>query len=232
MTAAESLELGRIAAASGVFVMEAMWMKFTPAMQRAVELVDAGTIGEPRFVQAGLGYPVGKNGPARFWDPALGGGALYDMAVYTITVADLFLGEVAEISATGTVQPDGVDLEEAITLRFTSGALAQLATSITTFVPPRGWLGGTKGAIDFGEQLFSPGSIRVATGTPPTPPTIVDEVFEKEGNGYVPMFRAVNDSILAGDTENPQHPVSATARVLGIMEAIQQKLFEDRDARG
>jgi len=131
MTAAEALELGRLAAASGVFLMEAMWMKFSPAMQRAMELVGDGVIGELRFVQAGLGYPVPPEGPKRFWDAALGGGALYDMAVYTITLTQMFLGEPVAISATGTMREDGVDLEEAITLRFSSGALAQLATSIT-----------------------------------------------------------------------------------------------------
>src|SRR5262245_37921431 len=196
MTAEEALELGRLAAASRVFLMEAMWMKFSPAMQRAVELVGAGVIGEVRFVQAGLGYPVPPNGPKRFWDAALGGGALYDMGVYTITLTQMFLGEHVEVSASGTMRKDGVDLEQAITLRFASGALAQLATSITFMIPPRGWLGGTKGSIDFGEQLFSPGSIRIVTGNPPAPPTVKDETFVKEGNGYVPMFRAVNEKIL------------------------------------
>jgi predicted dehydrogenase len=229
MTAAQAQELGHLAAASGVFLMEAMWMKFSPAMRRAMEIVSAGTIGEPRFVQAGLGYPVPRDGPKRFWDAALGGGALYDMAVYTITLTQMFLGEPVQICVTGSMQPDGVDLEEAITLKYASGALAQLATSITTLIPPRGWVGGTRGCIDFGEQLFSPGSLRLVVGKPPAPPTVTDEVFTKEGAGYVPMFRAVNQQILAGATEHPLHPVSATVRVLQIMQTIQHKLAQERD---
>ncbi|MFD0668334.1 Gfo/Idh/MocA family protein [Ramlibacter sp. MAHUQ-53] len=231
MTADEALELGRIARARGVFLMEAMWMKFSPAMRKAVELVEADVIGEPRFLQAGLGYPVPKDGPARFWDPALGGGALYDMGVYTITLAQMFLGELAEVSATGHMRPDGVDLEEAITLRYANGAMAQLATSITFLVPPRGWLGGRKGAIDFNEPLFSPGGLRVTTGQPPKPPTVQDLTFEREGAGYVPMFRAVNEAILAGATEHPLHTVANTAEVLQIMQRIQAELARERDAR-
>jgi predicted dehydrogenase len=211
--------------------MEAMWMKFSPAMRRAMELVGVGVIGEPRFVQAGLGYPVPPDGPKRFWDAALGGGALYDMAVYTITLTQMFLGEPTQISATGTMRDDGVDLEEAITLRFASGALAQLATSITCMIPPRGWLGGTKGSIDFGERLFSPGSLRIVTGKPPAPPTVTEEVFEQEGDGYVPMFRAVNRQILGGAREHPLHPVSATVKVLRTLETIQRELARERDER-
>lgn len=232
MTADEARELGRIAAERRVFLMEAMWMKFSPAVQRAVELVAEGTIGEPRFVQAGLGYPVPPDGPRRFWDAALGGGALYDMGVYTVTLAQMFLGEPVEVSATGAMRADGVDLEEAITLRFASGALAQLATSITFLIPPRGWLGGTRGSIDFGEQLFSPGTLRVVTGKPPAPPTVRDETFAKEGNGYVPMFRAVNERILAGAIEHPLHTIAATAQVLQTMQHVQRALARDRDARG
>jgi predicted dehydrogenase len=229
MTADEARELGRVAAENNVFVMEAMWMKFSPAIQRAVELVQSGEIGEPRFIQAGLGYPVPADGPARFWDARLGGGALYDMGVYTVTLAELFLGVPQSISTTGLMRDDDVDLHEAVTLEYASGALAQLVTSITFFVPPRGWLGGTKGSIDFGEQLFSPDSIKVMTGQPPAPPSIDDVVFPKEGAGYVPMFRAVNERILAGETEHPLHPISTTVSVLETMELIRQQLVDGRD---
>lgn len=229
MTADEARELGRLAEAQGVFLMEAMWMKFSPAMRKAMDLVAAGAIGEPRLLQAGLGYPVPANGPARFWDAALGGGALYDMGVYTITLAQMFLGELAVVEATGTMRPDGVDLEEAITLRYRSGALAQLSTSITSMIPPRGWLSGRRGAIDFKEPLFSPAGFKLITGQPPAPPTVQELDFPREGAGYVPMFRAVNAAILAGATGHPLHSVAATAQVLETMQAIQARLAAERD---
>ena len=230
MTSDEARELGRVAADNGVFLMEAMWMKFSPAMLRAVELIQDGIIGEPRFIQAGLGYPVPADGPARFWDAALGGGALYDMGVYMVALAHLFLGRPESISAAGCMRADGVDLHDAITLEYESGALAQFATSITCFMPPRGWIGGAKGSIDFGERLFSPESMRIVTGTPPTPPTVEDVVFTQEGAGYVPMFRAVNERILAGETEHPLHPISATVDILETMERIRERMSEHRDA--
>jgi predicted dehydrogenase len=110
MTADEARELGRIAAENGVFLMEAMWTKFSPAIQRAVELVSSGTIGEPRFFQAGLGFPVPADGPPRYWDAALGGGALYDLAVYPVALAHLFLGTPQSVSASGAMRDDGVDV--------------------------------------------------------------------------------------------------------------------------
>ncbi|MGY1810271.1 Gfo/Idh/MocA family protein [Blastococcus sp. SYSU D00669] len=231
MTADEARELGRIAAANGVFLMEAMWTKFSPALQRAREIVRSGTIGEPRFVQSGLGYPVPADGPPRFWDAALGGGALYDLGVYAVTLAHTFLGRPEVVTATGTMR-DGVDLHEACTLEFASGAFAQFVTSITFFVPPRGWIGGTRGAIDFGEPLFSPTTLTVATGRPPSPPTVEELTFPKEGAGYVPMFRAVDECILTGEIEHPAHPVAATVEVLEVLEQLRQRLADERDRRG
>jgi hypothetical protein len=128
------------------------------------------------------------------------------------------------------MRADGVDLHDAITLEYESGALAQFATSITCFMPPRGWIGGAKGSIDFGERLFSPESMRIVTGTPPTPPTVEDVVFTQEGAGYVPMFREVNERILAGETEHPLHPISATVDILETMERIRERMSEHRDA--
>jgi predicted dehydrogenase len=231
MTADEARELGRLAAEHRVFLMEAMWMKFSPAMRKALELVESGVIGEPRLLQAGLGYPVPADGPRRFWDAALGGGALYDMGVYNVTLAQMFLGRLLEVSVTGTMRADGVDLEQAITLRYAGGALAQLATSITCLVPPRAWLGGRKGAIDFQEPLFSPAGLKLTTGQPPAPPAVQQLDFAREGAGYVPMFRAVNASILAGRIEHPLHPVSATCEVLEILQTVQAALARERDTR-
>jgi predicted dehydrogenase len=231
MTADEARELGRIAAENGVFLMEAMWTKFSPAIQRAVEIVRSGTIGEPRFFQAGLGYPVPADGPPRFWDAALGGGALYDLAVYPVALAHLFLGSPRAVTATGSMRDDGVDLHEACVLEFASGALAQFVTSITFWVPPRGWIGGTEGSIAFGERLFSPASMTVATGRPPGPPVVEELTFPQEGAGYLPMFRAVNDCILAGEIEHPTHPVAATVEVLEVLERLRERLAEERDER-
>lgn len=224
MTAAEAQELGRLAVEHGVFLMEAMWMKFSPAMRRTVELVDSGRIGEVRHLQTGLGYPVPPDGPRRFWEAALGGGALFDMGVYQIALARLLFGDPVAITVTGDLRPDGVDLHESYTLEFASGATAQSITSITSFVPPRGWLSGTKGAITFDEPLFSPASITVTTGRPPAPPSIEVIEFAKEGAGYVPMLREVSQCILDGRPDHPTHPVSATVEVLQTTEEIRAML--------
>jgi predicted dehydrogenase len=228
MTSSEAEELGALAAAQSVFLLEGMWMSFSPAVRRILDIIGDGEIGEPRLLQAGLGFAVPVDGFRRYWDPELGGGALFDMGVYAITLAGLVLGEVVGVEAVGHMRPDDVDLEEAMTLRFADGGIAQLMTSIVTFVPPRAWIGGTKGSVDVGERLFSPERISVTVGRPPAPPVVREEAFVQEGAGYVPMFRAATEAILDGAVEHPLHPHARTVSVLQTMEQVRNLLRPQR----
>lgn len=223
MSSAEAAELASLARERGVLLLEAMWMSFSPAVRRVLEVIESGEIGEPRLLQAGLGFAVPAHA-RRYWEAELGGGALYDMGVYSLTLADLVLGAVTSIDVVGDVQPDGVDLENTVTLRHAGGGTASLMTSIVTFIPPRGWIGGTKGSIDLGERLFSPESLRIVVGRPPEPPHVRDEAFPLEGSGYLPMFRAAAGAIAAGQVEHPWHPHARTIRIQELMERIRAAL--------
>jgi len=48
--------------------------------------------------------------------------------------------------------------------------------------------------------------------------------FTKEGNGYVPMLRAVGQAIADGRTEHALHPISASISVLDTMEEIVRQM--------
>jgi predicted dehydrogenase len=226
MTSAEAEELQQLSRDNGAFLMEAMWMKFTPAIQRVTELLHSGAIGEPQLMQAGAGFAVRPDGPARYWVAELGGGALYDLGVYAIALAHAVLGVPDQVVAIGEIRDDGVDLQEAYTLKYDSGALAQLTNSLIALIPPAGWIGGTKGSIVLGEPLFAPRSLRVTTGQPPAPPTVEELTFEHEGAGYVPMFRAASQAILRGVLEHPTHAVADTIAVLRTMERVREQLLE------
>jgi predicted dehydrogenase len=232
MTAAEAEELQRLSEDNRAFLMEAMWMKFTPAMTKLTELLRAGVIGEPRLIQAGAGFPVPPDGPARYWVAKLGGGALYDLGVYTLALTHSILGVPDDVVVVGDIRADGVDLAEAYTLTYSSGAMAQLTNSLTAFIPPAAWIGGTKGSIVVIEPIFAPRALRLTTGQPPAPPTVEEVTFEQEGAGYVPMFRAAGEAILRGQLGHPTHPIVDTVAVLRSIERVRNALLSREQDRG
>ena len=160
-TADEARELAALAAEQGRFLMEAMWMRFNPAIQRVLDELADGAVGDVRTVQAGFGFPPPPG--AIHWRPDLGGGALLDMGVYPLSFAHLVLGVPDSVEATGEMRDDGLDLTASVFLRYGDGRFAHALTSIAGPVDPVASVGGTRGAISLDAPFFFRGSYRVLT---------------------------------------------------------------------
>ena len=73
--------------------MEAMWTRFQPAIVAARSWSRTAAIGEVRQVQADLGVDRPYDPTDRLFDPAQGGGAMLDLGVYVVSLAQHFLGD-------------------------------------------------------------------------------------------------------------------------------------------
>ena len=228
VNAAQARLLADLARERDVFLMEAMWTKFNPTVQRLREVIDAGTIGAVRHVTAAMGFPVPATAD-RFWSAEHGGGALLDLGIYVITFAQMFLAEAGAItisSVLGRIREDGVDTRALVTLA-AGEAGAQLATSIDHTVIPAASIAGTNGFILVDMPFWVPKGYDVyprGLGPGAPPPTRVET--EPEGSGYVPMFRAVSEAIQSGWTEHPAHPLSATISALELVDEVRRQLLD------
>ena len=222
-TAAEARELAALAAEQGRFLMEAMWMRFNPAIQRVLDELAAGAIGDVRTVQAGFGFPPPPG--AIHWRPELGGGALLDMGVYPLSFAHLVMGVPDSVEATGEMRDDGLDITASVFLRYGDGRFAHALTSFAGPVDPVASVGGSRGAISLDPPFFFRGSYRVLT----LPELAVrSEAVANEGRGYVPMFRAVSEAIADGLLEHPLRPLADTIEVLETMDEVRRQLTGGR----
>ncbi len=80
-----------------VFLMEAMWTRFLPAIAEVKRRVAAGDIGEIRFMQGSFCYADARRGHAPY--PSLAQSMLYDRGVYLIALAQhLHPGDVVRAS--------------------------------------------------------------------------------------------------------------------------------------
>jgi len=148
LSAAEAHRVFAAAATSGVFVMEALWSRFLPAHVRLRELVAQGAIGEVRCVEASFGFPFPDQPEHRLLNPALGGGALLDLGIYSVNTALQLLGPPDDVVATATFGPTGVDVNTAVALRFPGGAVATARCSLTALDPCTARVIGSEGFID------------------------------------------------------------------------------------
>ena len=200
-------------------------MRFSPVIQRVHQLAATGAIGTVRYVEASFGFPFRQDPESRMWNPELGGGTTLDQGIYPLTLPYMTFGIPSSITATGTFT-DGVDSEASVLLTFPGGQQAQLASSMTTFLPSSASICGSAGKITIEPPFWDPTSFKLTLPDATSETFLRTESidFTKEGNGYVPMLRAVGQAIADGRTEHELHPTAATISVLETMEEILRQI--------
>ena len=145
MNAAEAEEVFKKAKEKNIFVMEGMWSRFIPCVQKAHEWINAGRIGTIKIAN----YLGGINAPSghRIYVPELGGGAMYDLAVYpfeivTYLVNQKLLGYKFSIRWLN----DEIDENDSLILNFEE-CDATIQTSLHTRIPSPSGFYGTEGFI-------------------------------------------------------------------------------------
>jgi predicted dehydrogenase len=135
LNSAQLREVQAAAAQSGVRVRLGYNHRFHPGMQKARELIDAGSIGPLMFLRARYGHG-GRKGYDREWraNPTLsGGGELIDQGVHLIDLSAWFLGDFAitEGHCTTSFWDMPVDDNAFLSLRTAAGQTAWLHASCT-----------------------------------------------------------------------------------------------------
>ena len=201
---ADAREVFALAEEKGVFLMEAMWSNFLPAIVKAKEWITQGRIGDVKTAHGAIGFHGGNNPEGRILNPALAGGALYDIGVYPIEILTYLIGEpVKAASAAVRRHPiTGVDTDLNMVLCYPEAdAVIQCSVSCA----PRCFLSvtGTGGIIEINghegdcANLFDAGRRPVEEFT---------SVFP-EGNGFVyeirEVIRCLSEGKLTSDVMTP-----------------------------
>jgi predicted dehydrogenase len=218
-TTAGATEIVDLARETGLFVMEAMWTRFQPAVVALRELIADGAIGEVRSVQADLGVTRDYDPSHRLFDLAQGGGGLLDLGVYVVSFAQMLLGTPERVTAAGSLAPTGVDAEASLLLDYGDGRSASLMTSLRNHLPGQARVFGTTGWIDVPPRFHHPATM-VLHRTGAEPETITRQPL---GAGYAHELVEVNECLRAGRSESAVMPLADTLAVQTILgDAAEQ----------
>jgi predicted dehydrogenase len=155
LNAAEASEIVACARERKLFCMEAMWMRFMPALRELFSALHAGKHGEVHSLEASLGFPHGTTDR---------GPALLDLGVYPISFAHAVLGRPKRVLAAGD------DAELSIVLQYPTGQAA-LRTSLRTQLRNDAVIYTAGAVIHVEPPLYRAESYAVQALPPPAPPS-------------------------------------------------------------
>lgn len=217
LNARQARELVTCARERGLFLMEAMWTRFFPAMDRVRSLLRAGAIGEVRMVLADFGFSAPFDPAGRLFDPALGGGALLDVGVYTVSLASMVLGRPSRVAGLAHLGQTGVDEQSAFILAYPEGQLAVLAAAVRTATPRGATIVGTRGQIEIPMPFWCPP--RLVLRPEGEPPERIELPFL--GNGYNYLAAEAVRCLAAGKLESELVPLDESVAIMETLDAIR-----------
>jgi len=219
-------ELVSLARAKNLFLMEAMWTRFLPALAEVRRIVDSGEIGTVRQVNADLGFKAEVGPGHRLFNLVLGGGALLDIGIYPLSIAMALLGPVESVQAQADIGPTGVDEQTGILLRHRGGGMSVCSCSLRARLPSELTIAGERGHVRMNAMFYRTQTVTVVRAdgisrTVPTPFT---------GNGYVHEVIEAQRCWRAGLVESPGMTHADTLALMGVMDEIRRQIGLAYDA--
>ena len=216
VNAEEARTLSECAKKNNVFLMEAMWTRFIPAIKAVRDIVGSGEIGDVRGISADFCYASSPEEEAKLFINEMAGGSLLDVGVYAIHFVSLFLsGTPEEIKASAWLEFD-VDSHMCVTMKYPGGAIASVSSATRVEKPADAYIYGTKGRIYlphfYGAQEFT---VTVGECERTIKAPSLGDGFEEE---IIEACRCIE----SGKCESDILPHSETIKMLEIMDEIRR----------
>jgi predicted dehydrogenase len=221
-SAAATRALIDLARAKQLFLMEAVWTRFLPLHRRVQQLLGDGAIGDVRAMQSAFCIDRPFKPGDRRYTAALGGGALLDIGIYSLTVSRMALPGVAvqDFDVSATLGGEDVDVQLAATLDFGAGRTSQFTCGFFGSGDNSFRILGTRGHLVIHGGFWEATAATVyRDGAPPEP---IDAPFRI--NGFEYEVEEAMRCIRAGLTESPILPLAESLAVVELMDAMRARI--------
>lgn len=212
----EIREVIQVANENKMFFMEAMKTRFLPINQKVKEIINQGILGDIRLLQADFGFRAAVNPKDRLFNKDLGGGALLDVGIYTISYSSFIFGNYPkDIKSNLYIGETGVDECVSINLEYEEGKQAELYAAINLNTVRDANIIGTKGRIRV--PKFSNAD---------TAYILIDDKEEKiempfEINGFEYQIREVSKCINEGKLQSEIMSWKDSIEIMNIMDRVK-----------
>lgn len=218
VNAYQAKKLKECAEKNGVFLMEAMWTKFLPAINEACEIVKRGDIGEILGIEADFCYSMTPQEDAKLFQSGMAGGSLLDVGIYGLHFTSIFLGNTPE-TIVALANTDGeVDLHTSVLLKYKNGAVANITSAINVKKPETAYIYGSKGYI-YIPEFYGAKELFVSIGN-----ELKHIVKKSIGDGFEEEIIEASECILKGKLQSDILPFEDSIAILEQMDNIRAQI--------
>lgn len=207
-----------LAREKGLFLMEGMWTRCLPTVDKAREWIARGRIGKVKAMKVELAKKAIIDPRVTSFNPEMGGGVMLDYGVYPLGLVLCFLGaEYRSVEKYVQRRNDGLDTDWTILMRYEDACASVSISSVKT-----GWntatLIGERGTIEWAAPFNRTGTVRLYDGENRLVETFAVRYLNE---GFEYEVREVVDSLRAHRIESRKVSMQDT---LAQMELIEELL--------
>ncbi|MFD2098762.1 Gfo/Idh/MocA family protein [Flagellimonas iocasae] len=215
---AEVEEIVAAAKANQVFMMEGLWSRFNPSVQKAKQLVDDGTIGEVGYLHADFAfYALDRGLDSRLLNPNLASGSLLDIGIYPIFLAYLILGMPTEIMAKSNFHDNGTELQTSMLFHY-ENAQAVLYSGLTSKSKMEAEISGSKGEIFIHPRWHEADDCRLEKDG-----ETQEFALPRQGNGFVYEIEEVHQCLKAKKLQSDLWSHQNSLDIAELLDTIREK---------
>ncbi len=219
MNAKQAKEVIMEAKEHNVFVMEAMWTRFLPVYQKLKSLLQDRVIGDIKALKLDFITYRDMDPKHRLFNKELGGGALLDLGVYCLSVAQFIMGNPTNINSNVIFNECGTDQLASLLLTYENGAFAQANIGFSAKTDRSVYIMGKNGYIKVGSPFnASQELVLKLTGKEEE---VFSYPFVEPHLGYIHEIKAVNEAISLGKTEIEDMSHQDTISIMEQMDSIR-----------
>ena len=219
----QASEMIELAKSKQVFLMEALWSRFLPHYLMVRKMIEEGRLGTIKGILANFGFKPNQPFPQRLLDPALGGGALLDIGIYPVFLAQSLLGIPDEIMATMDKSSTGVDEQCSIIFKYKNGVTATMFSTLASNLETDSDIFGTEGRIRLTSRFYEPSAtIQFYPGHVDSKTLIPIE--RGPGFGYQYEAEHVCNCLREGLIESPVWPLQETFQLMQTLDRIRNAM--------
>ena len=219
MNLREAAPVVALAREKQLFLMEAMWTRFMPALAEVRRIVASGEIGQVRQVHADFGFAATQDPEHRINKRELGGGALLDLGIYPLSISCALLGPVESVQAQAFLSDGGVDHTTGFAMKHESGAMSLCSCSLRARTPCELTVSGALGSVRMNAMFHLAESVTVKT--PEGTRTIATPYL---GNGYVHEAIEAGRCLREGLIESPHMLHAETLAQMRLLDTIRAQI--------